>query len=208
MFRATLIGFRIGDQLTYDQSATWETSGTLPGLKRWLVLGAGGAGKTKFALELGRILQLPVIHLDRHYWQPGWVASSNDAWDQKVIELAAADQWIMDGNYSRTLEPRLRRAQAVVLVDPPTIQCLWGVIRRMWFSGHRPRPDLAAGCRERLMPDPQFLYYVASYKRRSRPKVFRRIGEARHVRFHHLRGRSETRAFLRGLRMSSMRSEA
>lgn len=174
------------------------------GLKRWLIVGPGGAGKTRFALELGRSLRLPIVHLDQHYWQPGWVQSSDDVWGRKVAELAAADAWVMDGNYSGTLQLRLQRAQAVVLVDPPTIQCLWGVIRRMWFARRGGRPDLAAGCRERFIPDPQFLYYVATYKRRTRPKVLRRIGEATNVRFHHLRGRDETRAFLRGLRARSM----
>jgi adenylate kinase family enzyme len=139
-----------------------------------------------------------LIHLDRHYWQAGWIASTDDAWD-RVAELAQADEWVMDGNYSRTLEPRLRRADVAILLDPPTIQCVGGVLRRMWLDRRKARPDLATGCVERMVPDPQFLYYVATYKRRSRPKVLRRIRDVPRIHFIHLHRRRDARAFLNGL---------
>ena len=51
--------------------------------RRWLILGSGGAGKSTFARRLGALLDLPVIHLDRHYWNPGWVETEKDAWAEK-----------------------------------------------------------------------------------------------------------------------------
>jgi adenylate kinase family enzyme len=164
-------------------------------MKRCLVLGAGGAGKTTLALELGRVLDLPVIHLDRHYWRPGWVEPSHAEFDETVVRLVSGPAWIMDGNYSRTLDLRLPRADTVILLDPPTLQCLLGVMRRGLFRRARIRPDLAEGCEEQL-PDLQFLRYVATYKRRSRPKVLRQIREASHVRFFHLRSRREAARFV------------
>lgn len=77
-------------------------------LRRWLVLGAGGAGKTRLAVELGRVLELPVIHLDRHYWGPGWVEPSHAEFDETVVRLASGLAWTIDGNYSRTLHLRSR----------------------------------------------------------------------------------------------------
>lgn len=169
------------------------------GPQRWLVLGAAGAGKSTLALELSRILGLPIIHLDRHFWRPGWVQPSDEEWDGEVQALSGGEAWIMDGNYSRTLGPRLDRAQAAVLLDPPTFRCLWGVIKRGTWRRGRVRPDMAEGCEEQF-PDLEFLRYVATYKWRSRPKVLRRVKEARHVKLHHLRSRGEARAFLQGLR--------
>lgn len=172
--------------------------GALSSHQRWLVLGAGGAGKTTFARELSRLLGLPLVHLDRHFWRPGWEEPTDEEWDRQIVELSRREAWIMDGNYSRTLAPRLERAQVAILLDPPTLQCLWGVIKRSMWLRERARPDLAKGCEERF-PTPEFLRYVATYKWRSRPKVLRRVREAPHVTLHHLRSRREARAFLAGI---------
>ena len=144
---------------------------------------------------MARALDLPLIHLDRFYWKPGWIEPPAEEWNQMVMSLVARDAWIMDGNYSRTLSLRLPRAEAVVLLDPPTPQCLWGVIRRGLVTRGKRRPDMAEGCEEKP-PDFQFLRYVMSYKRRSRPKVLRLIGDAEHVQFHHLRNRRDATEFV------------
>jgi adenylate kinase family enzyme len=171
--------------------------------RRWLVLGAGGAGKTTFALELGRILKLPIIHLDRHFWRPGWVEPSDEEWDQQVAELSRDEAWVMDGNYSRTLEPRLARAQAAVLLDPPALRCLWGVIQRGTLRRRWPRPDLAEGCEEQF-PSFGFLWYVATYRSRSTPKVLNRIEAEPGVRLYHLRSRAEGSRLLAALRTATV----
>lgn len=172
--------------------------------RRWLLLGAGGAGKTTLALELGRILSLPIIHLDRHYWSPGWVPPPDTAWDAKVEDLVQQDEWIMDGNYSRTLDLRLPRAQAVILLDLPPTVCLWGIVRRGAFRRGRARKDLPEGCMEHF-PNLEFLLYVATYRWRSRPKVLRKVRNAAHVQLFHIRSRGEARLLLSNLRRARYR---
>lgn len=71
-------------------------------MRRVLVIGCGGAGKSTLARQLGEATGLPVIHLDAHYWRPGWVETPKETWRAAVDELIAADAWIMDGNYSGT----------------------------------------------------------------------------------------------------------
>jgi adenylate kinase family enzyme len=82
-----------------------------------LVIGPGGAGKSTVAKRLGRILSLEVIHLDKFYWKPGWIEAPKEEWDVPIERLLAGESWIMDGNYSRTLERRLKSADTVVFLD-------------------------------------------------------------------------------------------
>jgi adenylate kinase family enzyme len=167
--------------------------------RRWLILGAGGAGKSRLAADLGEALGLPVVHLDRHFWRAGWIEPPRSEWRAQVEELCRADEWIMDGNYSGTLEARLPRAEVAVLLDPPVWTCLDGVLRRSIGHMGEVRPDMAEGCAEHL-PDRVFLWYVVSYKWRSRPRVLRRIADAPRVRLVHLRSRGEAAAFVDALR--------
>ena len=81
---------------------------------RVLVDGMMGSGKSTFARALAARTGLPVIHLDVHYWKPGWVRPSDDEWRERQCALLAGEAWIIDGNYNETLALRLERAETVV----------------------------------------------------------------------------------------------
>lgn len=138
-------------------------------MRRILVIGCGGAGKTEFAWRLGERLRLPVHHLDRLWWRPGWVATSPDHFDAELAEILRTDAWIMDGNYRRTLPERLRYADTVIWLDYPRRVCL----RRVWkrFRRYRgtARPDMTPGCPERL--DWDFLRYILRFPQDTRPRL-------------------------------------
>ncbi|MFR9775501.1 adenylate kinase [Micromonospora sp. MS34] len=138
-------------------------------MRRILIVGSSGAGKSTLARELARRLDLPLIHLDRHYWRPGWAAPADADFRAEVAALAARPVWVMDGNYASTLDLRLPRADLLVLCDPSPLRCLVRVLRRRWTHRVTPRPDLPEGCPEQI--DVQLLHYVWSYPRRSRPRV-------------------------------------
>lgn len=169
------------------------------GCRRWLILGASGGGKSILAREVAALLGLPIIHLDQHFWSPGWVEPNREEWGQRVVELSSQDAWVMDGNYSGSLSLRLPRAEVAVLLDLPVWQCLWGVFRRSTLYRGETRPDLAEGCEEQL-PDWAFIRYVLTYKWRSRPKVLRKIAAEPQVRLYHLKSRRAVRQFMNELR--------
>ncbi|MGC4895781.1 adenylate kinase [Micromonospora sp. DT31] len=138
-------------------------------MRRILVVGGSGAGKSTLAGEVARRLDLPLIHLDRHYWRPGWSAPTADDFRAEVAALAAGPAWVMDGNYASTLDLRLPRADLLVLCDTPRTRCLVRVVRRRWAHRGAPRPDLPEGCPERL--DLDFVSLVWRHPRASRPRV-------------------------------------
>jgi adenylate kinase family enzyme len=78
--------------------------------RRVIVTGLAGSGKSTFSLALSAKTGLPVIHLDLHFWTPGWVAPSENEWRRKQRDVLAGDAWIADGNYHETLDLRLERA--------------------------------------------------------------------------------------------------
>jgi adenylate kinase family enzyme len=115
--------------------------------RRVIVTGLAGSGKSTFSLALGAKTGLPVIHLDLHFWRPGWVAPSKEEWRDKQRVLLASDAWIADGNYHETLDLRLARADTVVFLDIPW----WVCARRGFVRGVRKRPadcQLPEGCDE------------------------------------------------------------
>lgn len=138
-------------------------------MKRVLVIGSGGAGKSTLARRLGSRLGLPVIHLDVYFWRPGWVETPREEWARKVEELCAGDSWVMDGNYSGTLEMRLAACDTVIFLDLLPVLCIWRVLKRAAMYRNSTRPDMTAGCRENLQL--KFLHWVWTYRKSRRPKI-------------------------------------
>lgn len=142
-------------------------------MKKVLVIGSGGAGKSTFARRLGRATGIEVIHLDAVYWGAGWAEPAKEEWRATVEELLKRDSWIMDGNYGGTLDLRLEACDAVVFLDLPRRVCLWRVLKRRALYRHSPRPDMAPGCPEKL--DWKFLKFVWDYPRTRRPAVLEKL---------------------------------
>ena len=142
-------------------------------MRRILVIGSGGAGKSTFAVALGNQLGLPVIHLDAHFWRPGWVESPKPEWRERVAQLLARDAWVMDGNYSGTMDQRLAACDTVIFLDLPSLVCVWRVIKRVFRYAGKSRPDMAPGCREQFSW--KFLWWVWTYRSRRRPQVLQRL---------------------------------
>ena len=154
------------------QHAT-QLARSLSTAQRIALVGSPGAGKSTLALQLGPLLDLPVQHLDRLFWRPGWVQADQDAFDAELARVVATDRWIIDGNYSRTLDVRLARADAAIMLDFPRALCLFRVLKRIARYRGTVRPDLAPGCPEQL--DFEFLRFVWDYPGRSRARVLERL---------------------------------
>lgn len=147
-------------------------------MERVLILGCGGAGKSTLARRLGQLTALPVVHLDAHYWNAGWVFTPAEQWRPRVEQLAAQQRWIMDGNFASTFDLRLPLADTIIFLDPPRRVCLWRVLKRLIAHRGRNRPDMPAGCNEKA--DLEFLQWIWTFRARERPKILQVLDHARH----------------------------
>jgi len=142
-------------------------------LKRVLVIGTGGSGKTTVARRLAQRTGLPLIHLDTLYWRSGWQPTRADEWRATVQSLISRDAWIIDGNYGGTLDVRLAACDTVVFLDLPRLVCLWRVLKRQVRHLGQVRPELPPGCRERLSWE--FIWWIWTYRSRRRDDVLERL---------------------------------
>ncbi len=164
-------------------------------MKKVLIIGPGGAGKSTIARRLGELLQIEVFHLDRHYWQPGWVEPPKDIWQARVEQLVGRESWIIDGNYSGTLSTRLQACDTVIFLDLSRVLCVWRIIRRRITYRHTSRPDMVEGCEERF--NMEFLNWVWNYSRRSRPKVIAMLkANQKEKKIVWLRSREDVKRFI------------
>ena len=140
--------------------------------RRIAVIGSPGAGKSTLATAIAQATGLPLIHLDREYWRPGWVEPEATEWATRNARLVAGERWVIDGNYGSSLPARLDRAELVVWLDLPTATCLLGAVRRMTAYRGRARPDMREGCPERLDVEfAKFLWYILAFRRRKAPAI-------------------------------------
>ena len=100
-------------------------------MKRIIIIGCPGSGKTTFAQKLSKKLSLPLFHLDAIWHKADKTHISREEFDTRLMEILESCEWIVDGNYSRTLEKRLSFCDTVLLFDLPKEICLDGAISRI-----------------------------------------------------------------------------
>lgn len=142
-------------------------------MQRIAIIGSGGAGKSTFARSLGSILPLPVIHLDKLFWKPDWTPTPEQEMDRLMEELVAGEQWIIDGNYGRTMDIRLQAADTIIFLDYPTRVSLFRALKRRVRYHAATRPDMGEGCPEKI--DWQFIQWILHYRRDKRPAVMQKL---------------------------------
>ncbi len=168
-------------------------------MQRLVVLGNSGSGKSTLARKLGARLNLPVIHLDQLYYQPGWRPGDSEVFRARVTKALAADQWIVDGNFLSLIgDLVLPRADTILWLRQPRWLCLLRAAWRCVDLRNRRRVELPPGCSDSL--DPDMLRFIWTFDRVARPDI-----EACLTRFApgtpitELTGDPGARAFLAGL---------
>ncbi|TMK52543.1 MAG: topology modulation protein [Actinobacteria bacterium] len=173
-------------------------------MERVTIVGCGGSGKSYVAQELGRLLDLPVIHMDAVYFDDHWNPLPMERFEAVQREFVAAPRWVIDGNYNSTVQVRLEAADTVVFMDLPTRVCLWGILSRQLRHGRGQNEQ--TGVYNRITGD--VLRYVVGYRWKMRPRVLAKIHRhASGAALIMLTSRRQTRHFLRQVASSTVLSD-
>ena len=166
-------------------------------MKRIVIIGCPGSGKSTLARELGEKLDLPVVHLDRLWWTKGWQNVSMEEFDERLENALKLDRWIIDGNYSRTMDARLEKCDTIIWLDYSRWACLRGMFQRVILNHGKVRPDMAEGCPERF--DWEFFKYIWNFNKNNRVLNQIRIAKTKHAKAIVLKNRKEKQAFLESI---------
>src|SRR5690606_24474058 len=136
-------------------------------MKRIIIIGSPGSGKSTLSIKLKEKLKLPLIHLDKIFWKPNWVMVDFETFDLELQKELIKDEWIIDGNYQRTLQLRLQYADTVIFLDYETEFCINSWKERI--TKNEVRVDMTADCKE--FYDPKFEQYIRDFNKDKRPGI-------------------------------------
>ena len=161
-------------------------------MKRIIVIGCPGAGKTTFAEKLRDKTELPLYYLDAIWHKPDRTHISREEYDARLAEILALDSWIIDGNYSRTIEGRMSACDTVFLFDLPPDVCLAGAISRLG-KGRYDMPWIETKL------DPNFKREIEEFSNKNLPAIYALIDKYKHEKTVIIfKSREQADAFLNG----------
>ncbi len=158
-------------------------------MKKVIVIGCPGAGKSIFSRALSKKTTLPLFHLDNIYHRPDRSTIPREEFDRRLSEIMSGDGWIIDGNYNRTLGVRFNACDTVFLLDYPTDVCITGAKSRIGTK----RDDLPWIETEL---DREFEKFILEFKDASLPKIHLLISEHPEKEIHIFKSRYEAEKFL------------
>jgi adenylate kinase family enzyme len=158
-------------------------------MKKIIVIGCPGSGKTTFSEKLNRATGIPLFHLDAIWHKPDKTHISREDFDERLGEILALDSYIIDGNYSRTVERRIAACDTVFFLDYPIEVCLAGINARVG----KPRADMPWIETEE---DAEFLEYVKRFNTEQRPNIIELLEKYKDKRIFVFKTREEANEYL------------
>lgn len=158
-------------------------------LRKIIVIGSPGAGKSTFSRQLRDITGLPLYYLDMINHKPDRTTVSREEFDSRLSEILSTDEWIIDGNYQRTIETRLEHCDAVFLLDFPLEVCLAGAAARV-------------GTKREDMPwvedelDEEFRQWIVDFPNEKLPEIYQMLERYKDKNIVIFKSRQETEKYL------------
>ena len=167
-------------------------------MERVIIIGCGGSGKWWVAKVLGAKTGLPVVHLDQIFWSPGnWNHLDRSEFDHLLKLELEKPQWILDGNYDRTLPMRLEKCDTVIWLDYSRVVCIFQWIKRVIINWGKARGDMAPGCNEWF--DPEFAGWVWKFNKKNRKCYQELLAKQADKNIYIFKNRRQLKKFLRDM---------
>ena len=164
-------------------------------MEKVIVIGCPGSGKSTFSKALHKITGIPLFHLDMMYWNEDKTTVEKEVFLDRLSKALQHEKWIIDGNYSSTMELRMRACDTVIFLDYPTDVCLSGIRERKG----KPRSDMP--WTEPDEDDEEFISFIKNYNSQSRPKVMELLKKYSQKDIYIFSTRDEADAFLTGIKL-------
>lgn len=158
-------------------------------MKKIIVIGCPGSGKSTFSIALHDRTGIPLFHLDMLKWNADRTTVSREVFMERLKRVLKMDEWIIDGNYSSTMELRMQMCDTVFFLDYPVEVCLSGIEERKG----KPRPDMPWIETEE---DAEFMEFIRNYNMQSRPEVLELLEKYADKNIVTFKSRSEAEEFL------------
>ena len=160
-------------------------------MKKVIVIGCPGSGKSTVSRALHNKTGVPLYHLDMMYWNADKTTVEKSAFLERLSAVLEKDAWIIDGNYTSTMELRMAACDTVIFLDYPLDICLDGIKERRG----KPRTDMPWIETEE---DAEFIEFIKSYNEQQKPKVLELLEKYRDKNIIVFKSREEADAFLNG----------
>ncbi|MDE5742139.1 MAG: adenylate kinase [Oscillospiraceae bacterium] len=160
--------------------------------RKIIVIGSPGAGKSTFSRQLRDITDLPLYHLDMINHKPDRTTVTREEFDSRLDEILRTDNWIIDGNYQRTIEMRLEKCDTVFLLDFPLDVCLAGAASRVG----KKREDMPWIENEL---DEEFRQWIVDFPKEKLPEIYQMLDKYSEKNVIIFKSRQETDEYLQKL---------
>lgn len=138
------------------------------------IIGGSGTGKTTLSNNLGKVLNIPVYHIDGIHHLENWKLRNKQERDKIILEKVNESKWIIDGTYRSTLQQRLETSDLIIYLDYSSLAQVKGVIGR-YIKNHGKEKDEIPGCEERMTLD--FFLFVCRWRKNKRSEIIDKINK-------------------------------
>ena len=160
-------------------------------MKKIMIIGCPGSGKSTFSRVLHKITDIPLFHLDMMYWNADRTTVDKLNFREQLINTIQKNEWIIDGNYGSTIELRLQACDTVIFLDYPLEVCLSGIRERRGKA----RPDMP-WIENEDEEDTEFIEFIKNYNSQSRPQIMVLLDKYSYKDIHIFKNRNEADEFL------------
>ena len=162
-------------------------------MKKVIVIGCCGSGKSTFARHLHACTEIPLYHLDQLYWNADKTTVEKTVFLERVRDVIQKDSWIIDGNYGSSMEMRMQACDTVFFLDYPVDICIQGIYDRVG----KVRTDMPWVEDE---VDEDLIEFVKNYEKEDRPEVLNLLSKYKEKDIHIFRSRLDANRYLESLK--------